>query len=842
MQIHRLKMATKARLMLLGFVSPLIVAVFSSVVGAGPVFAANPTATWTSATTIIYNGILYTAVSNASPMVLNGPLTCFANDFITVTNPTDPKTQSAIATTFTFKSGSRGPTVCGKTTQPLTLTNSSTNPDPSAGIIGATDNCPINDDSQLRWVLCPLFLLADKTLNALNSLIQSLMYTPVDQIFGKSIPIQTSTCTPSGANGTQKCTTNPGTASFEATFNAFRNLGIGLMVIAGIIMVGAQAAGLEVFSAYTVRKALPRIVAALLGMVLAWPVLQIVVTFFNDLGMWASSLILVTSHVQTGTAYDPANVGFGLFAYFFGVGGVLVIAMGFGVLGFLGTALLALLVGFIVIAVVKLGILLLILTFPLAIACSVLPGTQKIWNISREWLIGLLVAFPAIEAFLATGKAASSIAAAAGTAANNSGDAGGSITWNLLAFVVLIAPYFLLALVPQLIGGAFSAIHGLVNDRHKGGFAAMRDFRGREMKYLDEERMAGRRGLIGKSFGGGTYQQFRQRGGVFGNRAVYNAKQAHRHNQLAAKAVQEAPEISGNDDAIKLGAKFGGRGAYARMPRMMARSQFLNEYQRNTGSTRLEAQEALGAMEANFGELGSQSMQRAVVRAKIQSNTVYGAGAGGTADMINDANEAVRSGLYTDSQMVGMMKQESKRLDVNKIPWNDLFPMVSDAGRRAGPYNAGSTQIRGALGHVLDNMNPNELIGTHDNSIMTLAPLMHERMQDAGAALQANPTDVGLQRAYYQRVADTSQVLDVLSNMSSKKGNAIADQFYGGPATGATSGNVWNPNAIIGTGRGGAPIRGGAMTSTQRALEDNRNNAVVMERTRQWERPGPTGP
>lgn len=51
--------------------------------------------------------------------------------------------------------------------------------------------------------------------------------------------------------------------NFKKSWNVFRNLGLGLVVIAGLFMVISQALGLDILDAYTIRKLMPRLAIAM---------------------------------------------------------------------------------------------------------------------------------------------------------------------------------------------------------------------------------------------------------------------------------------------------------------------------------------------------------------------------------------------------------------------------------------------------------------------------------------------------------------------------------------------------------------------------------------------------
>jgi hypothetical protein len=335
------------------------------------------------------------------------------------------------------------------------LTNTSSGTGGSGGY-----TCPLATDAPMQWLMCPLIGMGTQAVEWMQALIQNFLYTPISQIFDN--------------------------AGFKQIANTFRNLGIGIVIIAGLVMVIAQATGMEFVDAYTVRKVLPRLAVALIGMALAWPILQFVVTFFNDLGLWASSLINAAVIVPAGAGTAVSTplhvietiVGFG---GTIAVGGLLLGPM--GLLSMLATIILALLVGLLVLAVRQMVILVAVIIAPLAIAAYVLPGTQKLWHFWRETFITSLAMFPIIMLFLASGKALATVLGAVG-----------STEMTFLAVIVYFAPFFLLPFAFKLAGGLMSTIFAVANDRGRGGFDRLK--KGRQASgAAHRERTIGRRVL-----------------------------------------------------------------------------------------------------------------------------------------------------------------------------------------------------------------------------------------------------------------------------------------------------------------------------------------------------------
>lgn len=351
-------------------------------------------------------------------------------------------------------------------------------------------SCPIKGDGD--WLFCMIAGVFSGAIDMLSKGLDVLLYTPVDQIF---------------------------TGQIQTVFNSFRNIGVAILVIVGLFMVLSQAAGLEIFAAYTVRKALPRLVLAMIGMSLAWPVLQFIVTLFNDLGVWAMQLILsTTAGITQGSPLGNFQVS-STVLFITAVGGGLIFATGI-IMSYLGTLLLALLVGFIVLAIRQMIVLIAIVMAPLAIAASILPSTQKIWSFWRETLLTALAMFPIIMAFLGAGKAMSVIA---GAAAEGTPDAGRSFTWKLLSVTCLIAALAAIPFAFRIAGGLVGAAHSLVTGSKlgKGAFGFLSDYRGRQLSKRWNDAKTGNFWRTGNAWWQGG--KFADAAAKFGSRRVQGA-------------------------------------------------------------------------------------------------------------------------------------------------------------------------------------------------------------------------------------------------------------------------------------------------------------------------------
>lgn len=309
-----------------------------------------------------------------------------------------------------------------------------------------SDDCPLPSDAEMRWLGCAVFGLLRKATETLHDYIQQFLYVSVSNIFNDNI---------------------------KNVSNSFRAIAIGIIIIAGLTMIISQALGFELFDAYTIKKLLPRLIVALLGVALAWPLMKLMVILFNDLGLGMGSVLDDISGFG-GSSTDGVGTGSGIISVFFGGAAVVGTVWAMGVLGglsLIGTAVLSMFVGMIVLAVRQVLILMCVILAPFAIACYVLPGTQKVWAFWKNTFLTALFMYPIIMLFIGAGRAASAII----------GSNGSSGAMNILAIMLYFAPYFMLPYAFKLAGGLMSTIFGLANDRGRGAFDRMKKFRGNQM-------------------------------------------------------------------------------------------------------------------------------------------------------------------------------------------------------------------------------------------------------------------------------------------------------------------------------------------------------------------------
>ncbi len=309
----------------------------------------------------------------------------------------------------------------------------------------------------LNWLICGAVKGMVAVLRGVDSIINDLLSigTPDNEKSGDPVKIFATGC---GAD----CKTGD---AYHAAWTNFRNIALGLLVIAGLIMVMSQAIGMEILDAYTIRKVLPRLLIVSLLISISWPGLRFIVQLFYDLGYGVRFLI---QNPFAGQLDSTIKLGGGQGTAVLFATPVAFLALGvFGLITFVGTALLAALIAFIVLILRQIVVTVLVIIAPVALVLYILPNTQKYWKIWMDSFGGALLMFPIISAIIAAGRVFAAVAISGG------GDSIGSF----IAFGAYFAPYFMIPATFKLAGGALRNISGAVNDRGRGGFDRLKKAR-----------------------------------------------------------------------------------------------------------------------------------------------------------------------------------------------------------------------------------------------------------------------------------------------------------------------------------------------------------------------------
>jgi hypothetical protein len=333
-----------------------------------------------------------------------------------------------------------------------------------------TDTCPV-DTWGLRWIACPLILAAQTAITKLEAVVTSWLANDVNGIFG----------------GTNACKAVGDTScAYYSAWNSFRVLAISLIIIAGIVMVVSEATGIAIFDAYTIRKVLPRLLISVILIAISWWLMKFTLQFFNNISIWLASLVSWPFHAVTNSDVTTSTPWSIVGQYAIIVAAIAVLGP-FGILSYAGTIFMALAVGWITLVVRRMLIIMAIMSAPLFIACFIMPNTQKLGKFWRDGFIGLLLMGPVFTLAVTLGQVTAAIASR-----NDNGD-----PFGIISFACLVIPFLSIPILFSKIGGSVAGLIGFVNDKSKGGFDRLKNYRTNEIQ------RRGQRAKSGELFGNG---------------------------------------------------------------------------------------------------------------------------------------------------------------------------------------------------------------------------------------------------------------------------------------------------------------------------------------------------
>lgn len=588
----------------------------------------------------------------------------------------------------------------------------------ATGTDDATTGCNADFTNPLTWVICPVIGIGEELVRRIDNFITSSLDFQTDTVFD---------------------TTSQTSRGYYVAWNSFRILATALLIIAGLFMITSHALGFEALDAYTIRKVMPRLLIAAIGISLSWPLMKFTIDFFNTLGVDIRNLIYSpfsylskdgTLGGSTILAGDAAIFGY---LFVFGPGAIL---------SLLATAALAVLVGFLVIIVRDLALIVLIVIAPVAIATYVLPNTQKVWKLWKDNFLGLLLVFPIISAFIAVGHVFSAVSL---SSASGNGATGGGTAAQIVGFIAYFLPYFLLPVAFRLATGVIGTVAGFVNDRHRGAFDRLKAGRGNAAKARHASRMAG----DGKVFGAGSKgigSLYRRSAAVSTpgsgalsvtrrGRAAYTAyEQAHMAHRTAEMLKNDDGRAGGDDTAMKLASQD-----------HMTRDEFIRRYQveanNGTGATLKQAEAALALTEASFGaKIGTDSLKAAAWKSRAASVTGYDESDAGKQELFEDAGRMVRSGLMTDSDAMAAIKANSKRLDQSAISFGQGLSKVRKAAAGRGS-SINQADVDALMDSAIEGITPGSFIGARKESMQSISRHVMRQLDSEVAAAGGDIND-----------------------------------------------------------------------------------------------------
>lgn len=366
-------------------------------------------------------------------------------------NATQQQMEALGANTGTFamqsdeESGEVQVTIAGSSHESTTSTNN------ISGTSGA-DTAPSceSEGGAMSWIMCPLIFLGDAILRKLDQAIVSLLTVPNEYIDEAE---------------------NPG---LKVAWTRMRDISYFLLVPIVLVMVISTALGFEIVSAYTVKRALPRLIAAAIFIALSFEIGKFLIVLTNNISVGLHNAILNsftgTGDISLATIFSPGGDDSAIGALGLIAGGGALLAVGsIGVLfSYIFVMVIGLGIGFLLLSFRQLLIIALLILAPLAILAWIFPGNDKLWKLWWGSFSKLLLLFPLIMVTIATGKAFAMMV---------SNTDGGSLVATLIKLIAYVGPYFLIPAMFKFAGGVFATVAGMANDRERGLFDRQKKYR-----------------------------------------------------------------------------------------------------------------------------------------------------------------------------------------------------------------------------------------------------------------------------------------------------------------------------------------------------------------------------
>ena len=275
---------------------------------------------------------------------------------------------------------------------------SSTSPG-SGGTQSIEPTCESGSFTSLEWIMCPLFNIAADLTNKLVDEFKKQLCFKVDE---------------SQTSSKATCEATP-TKEIKPAWNAIKNIVSALLVIIMLIAIFAQATSIGPVDAYTLRKLLPRLVAAVILIQISFYLFSWVVNVVDDLGEGLDTLLNSIFTSSSGVNLNDldellarAKVGVATATGANWVAIIGIIALGIAslpvLLLMLFGAAIAIFIAFAVLIFRKVLIIALLLIAPVALLLWILPNTERYWKMWWDNFLKILLMFPLIVLLIEAGR------------------------------------------------------------------------------------------------------------------------------------------------------------------------------------------------------------------------------------------------------------------------------------------------------------------------------------------------------------------------------------------------------------------------------------------------------
>ncbi len=636
------------------------------------------------------------------------------------------------------------------------------------------------DDSggPFSWFICSAIdFTRDVEGDLINNVVVPLLTTQTINFNASS------TC--SASESSQQCNQDQLSSTIYKVWSSFRIFGDIVLVIAILAAVFAETIGGGQIEAYSVKKLLPKILAAAILINLSIYIVAGLEDVFNIFGKGLLSLI---DAPFLGLAHVTISGGVGLIASV-GIGGlVLVGAVGEGIIGVLlfvvGSFLLAALGVVITIMFRQALLVLLLLISPIAFALYCLPNTERYFRQWWDLLIKTLAVYPIVMALIAMSNIAYVVV--------NSFNITPTILAQLMGIMAAVAPLFVIPFAFKLSGGAIGGVYS--------GVSNLRD---RVRQPINNARQANRNTRMERARTNNLYRgenRFARRastivqGAMLAPRAGLNPRRMRGRfeavksattsaNAARAGESQAAVAVLSNDDMLNASLHGNGTEADARA------------YLSNLGQTGRELDQNVAAITQARREMGRDAYNDAAVVANAGTGTGYGGGPGEMLEAINRVAGADRARAARLMAGARSQAERARRVDL----YGSGFATSADQMTQLYNGHTNAAQVNIVMtDEGLMTKSAGEVGSSRNNAVNNMIPAMQRRVlaaQNAVADAVNNPTvaDAGgrvgqtkllyAQRQQKQALAAIANTLDVASQLAPENAVDLADGLMSRPAT-----------------------------------------------------------
>lgn len=555
--------------------------------------------------------------------------------------------------------------------------------------------------------------------------------------------------------------------------------------------------------AYTLRKMVPRIAIGVIGINLSIYLCVIAIDFTNVVGGGLAQLItapfdMEKLNLDKGSSTVAGIMGVlatligGSYAVFF-IGGV----------GLLGIGLLMILTIMLIVVAIMVTLvirqtLLILLTIlsPVAIACWILPGTEKYFKQWWDLFFKTLFVYPIISALFAVSGVMASIAFQTTTMpeTTNVGGAFAILTGLILVFI----PLFLIPFAFRFSGGLLATVMGATNaplqrlakqrqqvaassraknwqaikegNRWAGGKAAVDGSRGNFRGRLNRRLQAG--AIVGTGQAGTNPLRWADR--TRGARSLGTMTSAMKGLQ-----ENEAFRYVGANDDLLSAALHGNR------TEETAR-QFLQGLRADDGTTPKysgrEIEDDLAKIRLARRGVGDRNFEVGAAVSLAGTKTGYADGAGQMMAQINsvagDDQALARSMTFAAREQAS----KAQRFDLSEAGAGEYLNGLMYLRQNGNSEEAQQTVTERVADDIIANKPAGYVGAGHSNSVKNLIPALNRRVDAASEAIDIaratrNPEAVArAQRQMKQVMAMSANVLDSAASTGSEPAMRIANE------------------------------------------------------------------